>query len=206
VIRLTAPKDRCELRAYFTLAHIVAPLKTMRRRSALRFCRLAILSVAAFALSARSETLPRLEGESLSGKQVILPNGAHGKIALLVIGFTKKSSHATQAWGQRFKKDFGNDERYVVYPVAVLEDVPGFIRGMVTSSIRRGVPPGEQDHFVILFQGEADLKRVVAFSVPDEAYLLLLDAKGEVQWHGHGLFGEQDYAALRDAAKQLGLR
>jgi hypothetical protein len=167
---------------------------------------LAILSVAAFAMSARSETLPRLAGESLSGKEVVLPNDAHGKIALLVIGFTKKSSHATQAWEQRFKKDFGNDQRYVVYPVAVLEDVPRFIRGMVTSSIRRGTPPGEQDRFVTLFQGEADLKRFVSYAGPDEAYLLLLDAKGEVQWHGHGLFGEQDYAALHDAAKQLALR
>jgi hypothetical protein len=176
----------------------------MRHRNAFRFCRLAILFLAAFVVSARSETLPRLAGESLSGKEVVLPNDARGKIALLVIGFTKKSSHATQAWGQRFKKDFGNDLRYVVYPVAVLEDVPGFIRGMVTSSIRRGIPPGEQDRFVTLFQGEAGLKRVVAFSGPDEAYLLLLDAKGEVQRRGHGLFGEQDYAALHDVAKQLG--
>jgi hypothetical protein len=88
----------------------------------------------------------------------------------------------------------------------VLEDVPRFIRGMVTSSIRRGTPPGEQDRFVTLFQGEADLKRFMSYAVPDEAYLLLLDAKGEVQWHGHGLFGEQDYAALHDAAKQLALR
>src|SRR4029077_4662872 len=88
----------------YTGSHRCA-LETMRDRSALRFCRVAILSVAAFALSARSETLPRLEGASLSGKQVVLPNDAHGKIALLVIGFTKKSSHATQAWGQRFKKD-----------------------------------------------------------------------------------------------------
>jgi hypothetical protein len=167
---------------------------------------LAILSVAAFAMSARSETLPRLEGDSLSGKDVVLPNDAHGKIALLVIGFTKKSSHATQAWEQRFKKDFGNDQRYVIYPVAVLEDVPGFIRGMVTSSIRRGIPPGEQDRFVTLFQGEADLKRFVTYAGPDEAYLLLLDAKGDVQWHGHGLFGEQDYAPLHDAAKQLALQ
>jgi hypothetical protein len=178
----------------------------MRHRSAFRFFRLAILFLAAFAVSAQSESLPRLEGKTLSGKQIVLPDDARGKIALLVIGFTKNSSPATRAWGQRFKKDFGNDQRYSVYPIAVLEDVPGFIRGMVTSGIRRGVPPGEQDRFVTLFQGQADLRRFVAYAGPDEAYLLLLDAKGEIQWRGHGLFGEQDYAALHDAAKQLALR
>jgi ATP10 protein len=171
----------------------------------LRICGLAILSLAAFVVSAHSESLPRLEGETLSGKQIVLPDDAHGKIALLVIGFTKKGGQATDAWGKRFKKDFGTDQRYVVYPVAVLEEVPRFIRGIVTSGMRRGVAPGEQDRFVTLFQGEAGLKHFVAYSTPDEPYLLLLDADGKVQWHGHGLFREQDYPALRDAAKQLAL-
>jgi hypothetical protein len=166
---------------------------------------LAILCLAAFVVSAHSESLPRLKGETLSGKQIVLPDDAHGKIALLVIGFTKKGGQSTDVWGKRFKKDFGTDQRYVVYPVAVLEEVPRFIRGIVTSGMRRGVAPGEQDRFVTLFQGEAGLKHFVAYSSPDEPYLLLLDADGKVQWHGHGLFREQDYTALQDAAKRLAL-
>jgi hypothetical protein len=178
----------------------------MRLRSTFWFYLVAVLSLGYFVAFAQSQTLPRLEGETLSGKRIVIPDDARGKTALMVIGFTKKSSQATQAWGQRFKKDFGNDQRYVVYPVAVLEDVPGFVRGMVASGIRRGIPPAEQDRFVTLFRGEADLKRFVAYSGPDEAYLLLLDTKGQVQWRGHGLFREQDYAALQDAAIQLALQ
>jgi hypothetical protein len=177
----------------------------MKHRSIFRFYRVVALSLAILVASAQGEMLPRLEGRSLSGKQIVLPDDAYGKIALLVIGFTKKSSQANRAWGQRFKKDFGNDG-YVVYPVAVLEDVPEFIRGLVTSGIRRGVPPEDQVYFLTLFHGEADLKRFVAFSAPDEAYLLLLDARGEVRWRGHGLFREQDYAILVDAAKRLSPR
>jgi hypothetical protein len=175
----------------------------MKHRSTFWFCRVAVLSLAAFVAIAQSQTLPRLEGETLSGKHIVIPDDARGKAALMVIGFTKKSSQATQAWEQRFKKDFGNDQKYVVYPVAVLEDVPGFIRGMVTSGIRKGIPPAEQNHFITLFRGAGDLKRFVAYAGPDEAYLLLLDAKGVIQWRGHGSFREQDYAALQGAAKQL---
>jgi hypothetical protein len=202
MIRLTAQNDSRKLRS---ASRPPASLcrEIMRHRSTYRACRVAVLSLAAFVAKLQSETLPRLEGETLSGKQIVLPDHARGKIALMVIGFTKKSSQATRAWGQRFKKDFGNDQRYVVYPVAVLEDVPGFIRGLVTSGIRRGIPPGEQDSFVTLFRGEADLKRFVAYAGPDEAYLVLLDARSEVQWRGHGLFREQDYGAVHDAAKQL---
>jgi hypothetical protein len=31
-------------------------------------------------------------------------------------------------------------------------------------------------------------------------------AEDKVQWRGHGLFREQDYATLQDAAKQLALQ
>ena len=178
----------------------------MRHRNTFQFHRVAVLSLAAVVASAQGETLLHLVGQTLSGRQIVLPDNAHGQIALLVIGFTKKSSQATRTWGERFKKDFGNDQRYVVYQVALLEDVPRFIRGMVTSGIRRDTPPAEQDHFVTLFNGETDLKRFVAYSGPDEAYLLLLDAKGEVRWRGHGLFREQDYAALQEAMKKQGLQ
>jgi len=168
-----------------------------------RFCGAVLFFLAAMAAGAQRETLLRLEGQSLSGKPIVLPNDARGKIALLVIGFTKKGGQATGAWAQRFRKDFGGDQGYVIYSVAELEDAPRLLRGMITGGIRRGTPPAEQDRFLTLFQGEADLKRFVAFSNPDDAYLLLLDANGEVKWRGHGLFREEDYPALRDAAKNL---
>ena len=183
---------------------LMSGVRLMRDRSTSKFYRVALLFLSLTVASAQAETFLHLVGETLSGRQMVLPDNAHGRIALLVIGFTKKSSQATREWGQRFRKDFGSDQRYVVYQVAVLEDVPRFIRGMVTSSIRRETPPGEQEHFVTLFNGEANLKRFVAYSAPDDAYLLLFDAKGEIRWRGHGLFLEEDYAGLQETTKQLG--
>jgi hypothetical protein len=162
-----------------------------------------VLFLAAFVGSASGETLLRLDGESLTGKRIILPDDAHGKIALLVISFSKNGGQAARAWEERFKKDFGTDPRYVIHPIAVLEDAPRFIRGLIQSGIRRGIPAEEQDRFVIVVRGEADLKRFVGYSGPDDAYALLIDSRGEVRWQGHGTLREQDYAALRDAAKQL---
>jgi hypothetical protein len=184
----------------------------MRYEKALTFFQTAVLALGALLLitlgagaqnATPSATLPRMEGETLSSKKIILPDDARGKIALLSIGFSKKGGDTSRAWGDRFKKDFSADPRYALYPVAVLEDVPRFVRGMILGGMRRGVPAQEQDRFVTLFQGEADLKRFVGFSAENEAYLLLLDAKGEVQWRGHGFFTEQDYAALAAVAKKL---
>ena len=159
--------------------------------------------MALFAAFAGAESLPRLEGETLSKKPIVLPDTVRGKIALLVVGFTKKGGQATGPWQKQFKSDFGADQRYAVYLVAVLEDVPRFIRGMITSGMRSNTPPAEQDNFLILVHGEEDLKHLVGYSTPDDAYLLLLDAKGEIRWRGHGLFKDEDYAALKNVAKQL---
>jgi hypothetical protein len=174
------------------------------RKKVLPYCA-ALFFLAALNGFSQGETLPRLEGESLSGKRLVLPDDAHGKVAFLVIGFSKKGGDASGSWERRLKQDFGSDQAYVIHPIAVLEDAPRLIRGMIKSGIRRGTPPAEQDRFVVIVHGEQDLKRFVGFSGPDDAYLLLVDAIGQVRWKGHGMFREEEYAPLREAAKKLTL-
>src|SRR5487761_533661 len=175
----------------------------MRFQKRLLYCCISVLLLTALAAPLDAETLPRLDGETLSGKRIVLPDNDHGKIAFLLIGFSRRGGDATRAWEQRLNKDFGTDQKYVIHPVAVLEDAPRFIRGIIKSGIRRGTPLAEQDRFVILVNGEADLKRFVGYSASDDAYLLLIDGNGEVRWRGHGAFTEEKYSALRDAAGKL---
>src|SRR5262249_18618440 len=107
--------------------------------------------------TAAQDLLP-LKAETLSGKQVIVPDAASGNMTLLIIGFTHKSAMATRAWGERVDKDYGSESRLSTYQVAVLEDVPRFIRGFVVAGIRNSVPKERRDHFLLLFQGEKEWK------------------------------------------------
>ena len=168
-----------------------------------RFFQIAILVLGTLVVNAPCQTLPHLEGETLSGKPIILPDAAHGKIALLTMGFSKKGGHVCGEWQKRFNQDFGKNASYAAYPVAVLEDMPRFVRGMATGGMRRDTPPEQLDKFVLLFHDEAEWKKFVGYAASDDAYLLLLDGKGEVRWRGHGVLQEKDYAPLREAAKQL---
>jgi hypothetical protein len=150
--------------------------QTIRRIGVFSTVLLSIAAAAATAqtVSVSAPSVPRLEGETLSGRKIVLPEDAHGKFALLAIGFSRKSGDVTRAWGDRFKKDFGADPRFAVYPVAELEGAPRFVRGMIVGSMKKGTPVADQDHFVTLFQGTEELKRAVGFSAGDDAYLLLL--------------------------------
>ena len=49
----------------------------------------------------------------------------------------------------------------------------------------------------MLFEGEDALKKAAGFQASDEAYVLLLDANGNVVWREHGAVDDKKVAALQ---------
>lgn len=165
---------------------------------ALRF----ILCIAP-AFAQTSQPMPRIEGESFAGQEIVFPDATHGKVAVLVFGFTKASKVPTTAWGQKINAEFGAHEGFELYESPVLEDVPRFIRGMVISSIKKGVPENRRAHFVPIVQNEAELKKLVNYKEPDDAYLVTLDASGQVVTQIHGQLSDAAYAQFRTDLQSL---
>lgn len=147
--------------------------------------------------------LPKIEGESFAGHHVVFPEAAAGKIAILVFGFSKASKGPTGDWAGRISKDFKSDSALVLYQLPVLEDVPRLIRGMVTSGIRKGVPEADRDRFVPILNGEAELKKLVSYKDPDDAYLVVLNRSGKIVEQVHGPFTEAAYSQLRSQLQPL---
>ena len=147
---------------------------------------------------AQTQPMPRVEGESFAGQKVVLPDAAKGHVAVLVFGFTKTSKEPTRAWGEKILAEFGNQSGFELYQLPVLEDVPRLIRGMVVSGIKKGVPEKLRDHFVPILQGESELKKLVGYKEPDDAYLVTLDASGQIVQQVHGPLTEVAYAQLRE--------
>src|SRR5579863_9807477 len=90
-----------------------------------------ILLASVFAQGGRA--MPRIEGESFTEHQVVLPDAAQGKVSVLIFGFTKASKGPTSAWADKIYSDFGSRAGFAVYQLPVLEDVPRFVRGIVIS-------------------------------------------------------------------------
>lgn len=163
-------------------------------------CCLALLN-SSTAQSARQ--LPRIEGDSFASHHVVLPDAAASKVAVLIFGFTKASKNPTSAWAEKLQSDFGSRPGFEIYQLPVLEEVPRFIRGMVISGIRKGVPENKRDHFVPILQGEADLKKLVGYKEPDDAYLVILDRAGNLVQQIRGAPNDSNYAQLRSSIESL---
>jgi len=147
--------------------------------------------------------MPNIRGESLSNQQVELPSAASGNIAVLVLGFSKASKEPTNAWAKKLSSDFAQQPGFVLYQLPVLESVPRFVRGMVISSMRKSVAPQLRDHFVPLLNGESELKKLVGYHEPDDAYLILLDREGKIAAQTHGPLSEANDSAFRSQIQML---
>lgn len=167
--------------------------------------RVAFLAALGFALAMPlcSEQMPRITGETLSGKQVSLPSASSGSVAIICIGFSHASQSQLKPWAERATKAFHQNGRVLVYFIAVLEDAPRLIRGMAVHGMRSRVPAQQQNHFVVVYQGESELKRVAGFQRPEEAYILLLDRRGEIQWVRQGPVTDAALQELTDRVHSI---
>ena len=150
-----------------------------------------------------NQPLPRIEGDSFADQKVVLPDAARGKIAVLIFGFTKASKEATSAWARKIQAEFGTRSGFVLYQLPVLESVPRLIRGMVISSIKKGVPENMRAHFVPIVQNESELKKLVSYKAPDDAYMVVLDPDGQVVLQTSGQFSEGAYGEFRTHLESL---
>jgi hypothetical protein len=148
-----------------------------------------------------SEQLPKTASESLAGQQVILPDSLKGHKALVIVGFSKSSQDGVKAWETRAHKQLG--EGFDVYQVAVLEDAPRFVRGLITHAMKGSTPAAQQDHFLVVVKGEAELKKAAAFSAADDPYVFLLDGNGEIRWRTHGAVTDDALKELQNQASSL---
>ena len=150
-------------------------------------------------LPAMGQEMPKTEGETLSGKRVVLADEVRGHPAVLVAGFSRQGGNGSGAWVKAIHADpaLGG---VTVYQVAQIAAAPSLIRGMIKSGMRKGVPAAEQDRFIVLTQDEKTWRGYFAVDDDRVSYVVLIDASGKMLWQGHGAAAElepQLKAALR---------
>lgn len=161
-----------------------------------------VLLIALLAHAGRTgaQTIPSISAKALDDSQVVLPKTGSSQFLILVLGFSHKSGDNCTPWGKKLATDFPSaDTTAEYYQIPVLAGAPSFVRPMILRGMRKGVPPAELPHFVPVYDHEAEWKKLVSFSAPDDPYILLARPDGSVIWQTHGLFNESSYSELKNA-------
>ncbi|MBV9266660.1 MAG: hypothetical protein JO061_10875 [Acidobacteriaceae bacterium] len=163
---------------------------------------LSVLSTLSGGTRAFAEEMPHITGQNLADHQVEFPSVCAGVICVIVVGFTHASQSQAKAWTERANAQL-KTPHLAIYSMAVLEDAPRFVRGMVVHGMKSNTPSGERARFVVVYQGEKELKHITGFQKPEDAYILLLDSKGDITWTTHGPVTDAAFSGLTRQISQL---
>ncbi len=78
-------------------------------------------------------------GETTDGTTVSFPDAAHGKALILIVTFTREAGKRAEPWSDALAAHAL--ARASIVGVAVLDRVPGFLRGMIRKAIAKDVGP-----------------------------------------------------------------
>lgn len=138
--------------------------------------------------------LPRVTGETLAGRTLVLPDELAGAPAVLLVGFEHAARLDLKAW-QAGLGAAGTPVRVVEVP-CITGFFPDVMQGFIRDGMSGKLPPEQHDAVMPLFGEDAErLAARLGTDRPELGRVLLLDAQGVVR---RLLTGAADPAALHE--------
>jgi hypothetical protein len=156
-----------------------------------------------FAPITSAQTIPLVKAKSLNDSEVNLPNPGSQQVLILILGFSHKSADVIESWGKHISIDFHDDIRVAYFQMPNLQGVPGLVKPMILQGMRKDVPSGEHTHFVPIYDNKPEWKKLVNFSAPDDAYLIVASPDGHPIWQAHGPYSDVTYNELKKSVSAL---
>ena len=163
------------------------------------------MCLATSAAYAGNSSISQAQLVALDGHTVSLPSQLPGRATVLIIGFGRHSQDATTPWEKAVRLRLAHVPAVGFYDMAMLAEVPAFLRSFVIGRIREAVPDVLKPNFIPLTEDEDRWKRTAGFdpAFAEAPYVLLVDRAGGVRWSSHAAFTEAGFAELSRAAQQL---
>lgn len=138
------------------------------------------------------DTLPRLNGEFLTGRAAVLPAASSGKVTLIMMGFTYASRFPVETWGEWFRKTAGARSDVTFFEVPIVGGLAKLGRWFIDGGMRKGTPVALHENVITVYSKAGDWKKRLGVSSAneDDAFLILIDKEAVVRWLYHGTFDE----------------
>ncbi len=147
--------------------------------------------------------LPPLAGEYLSKRKALLPNDAHGKVALLLMGFSYNSRFPVERFAKAFEKAFPLGGKVTFYEVPMIGGMARMAAPFIDSGMRRGTPRDKHENVITVYGGVAPWKKLAGVLNDADAHLILVDPQGVVRWIYRGGYDEPAVERLIEETRKL---
>ena len=145
--------------------------------------------------------LPALKGTDLAGRQVVLPDAARDRVAVILFGFSYASRTPVEAWAAHVRDQWGADGRLAWYQVPMIGGFGRLAKPFITGGMRRETPAQYHGNAVVVFGGVGGWKERLTVKDDRTAHIVVLDREGIVRWR-HA--GDPDEVLAAELDAQLG--
>jgi hypothetical protein len=123
---------------------------------------------------------PRVEGISLEGVKVTIPDDFQGKPTVLLIGYIQKAQFDIDRWILGLLQ--ADVPAEIVELPTIAGMMPQMVQGFINNGMRRGIPETDWAAVVTIYQDADKIVKKLGNERPQNAYVVLLDKKGEIVW------------------------
>ena len=134
------------------------------------------------------DPLPELKGQTLTGRTAVLPRAPAGQVTLVAMGFTYSSRNAVEAWAEWYRTTIDPKTDVAFFEIPMIGGLATLGRWFIDRGMRNGTPVALHDQVITVYQGTGEWKKRLSYSDDhrDDAYLIVFDRAGVVQWLHHG--------------------
>ncbi len=147
------------------------------------------------------KNFPKIKGESLSGKEVVLPDDAVGEMVLVTVAFKRDSQGMVDSWINYFEKLC---EGKKAYELPVIESSFWKVfSGFIDRGMKSGIPEEKHDSVITHYGDVSEFKRKLKIEDENLGYVFLLDRDGRIIFKGEGRADEKGKEEFLEKVKMV---
>ena len=148
------------------------------------------------------KVFPIVQAKNLEGDQVTIPEAAKGKVTLVAVAFLQQSQGQLDSWLNPFYEKFGKSDNYMFYEIPMIAGGYIFMKPIIDSGMRGGLPQFKHKHVVTLF-GDVKKYSDALHIDPSFGHAFLLDKDGIIRWQNKGYAEKDVLEEMFNLAKKL---
>ncbi len=156
-----------------------------------------------FKTTDRVRVFPQLNGQTLDGRTITLPDDAAGRVTLVLMGFEAHTDDFA-AWAHPFYYKFSDfPDEVAFYEVALVESPYRSVASFVERPLRERVPSSLHDRVVPFYGSLGPYCEALEMHDRQQCYAFLLDQQGRIRFVAVGAATPERLAQLYEAVLQL---
>jgi hypothetical protein len=128
----------------------------------------------------KNSRFPTVQGKSLSGDLVSIPDRFAGKNTLVLVGYEQRAQFDIDRWILGALQAEVKVEIVEVPTIAGM--LPQMVQGFIDNGMRSGIPKADWGSVVTVYEDAPKIIEALGNDRPQSAYAVLLDRQGRILW------------------------